>query len=91
MNKAQLIDTVATNTKLTKADVNRTIDSVLETITKALKRGDNVNLVGFGNFKIVKRAGRTGRNPKTGEQVKIAPKKVAKFKPGQDLAAAVKR
>lgn len=91
MNKAQLIENVAFNTKQTKADVGRVIDSTLETITKTLKRGDSVLLVGFGNFKITKRQGRMGRNPKTGEQVKIATKKVVKFKAGQDLAAAVKR
>ncbi len=91
MNRAQLIEIVASNSKLTKIDVNRVLDATLTAITKSLKKGDRVNLVGFGVFKINKRAGRIGRNPKTGVEVKIAPKRVVKFKPGLDLAEAVKK
>ncbi len=91
MNRAELIDAVSNSTNSTKIDVARMLDATLATMTKSLKKGERVNLVGFGVFKITKRVARTGRNPRTGEEVKIAAKKVVKFKPGLDLAAAVKK
>ncbi|MBI5540248.1 MAG: HU family DNA-binding protein [Bacteroidia bacterium] len=90
MNKAELIDAVAKESKLTKVDSGKAIDAIVATITKALKKGDRVALVGFGSFSVAKRAARNGRNPQTGKAIKIAAKKVAKFKAGEGLAKAVK-
>ena len=90
MNKAQLVDSIATEAKITKADAQRALDSFIGAATKALKKGDRVALVGFGTFSVAKRAARVGRNPQTGKEIKIAAKKVAKFKAGSDLAAKVK-
>ena len=79
MNKAELIDAMASESKLTKADAGRALDAFVNATTKALKKGDRVALVGFGSFSVAKRAARTGRNPQTGKAIKIAAKKVAKF------------
>ncbi|MFN8206563.1 MAG: HU family DNA-binding protein [Bacteroidales bacterium] len=91
MNKAQLIDAIAADAKLTKADANKALDAFVKATTVALKKGDRVALVGFGSFSVVKRNARTGRNPQTGKEIKIAAKKVVKFKAGAELAAAVKK
>lgn len=91
MNKAQLIDSVATEAKISKTDAQRAIDSTLDSITKALKKGERVALVGFGSFSVTKRAARTGRNPQTGKEIKIAAKKVAKFKAGIELSSEVNK
>lgn len=91
MNKAELIDSIASSAKLSKADAGRALDATVEAITKSLKKGSNVSLVGFGTFKVTKRAARTGRNPQTGKEIKIAAKKVAKFKAGAELAKAVNK
>jgi DNA-binding protein HU-beta len=85
MNKAELIEAIATSSKLSKADAGRALDAMVEAVTKSLKKGDRVSLVGFGSFSVAKRAARTGRNPQTGKAIKIAAKKVAKFKAGTDL------
>lgn len=90
MNKAQLIDAVAKEAKLTKVDACKALDATISAITKSMKKGEGVILVGFGSFSIAKRAARTGRNPQTGKPIKIAAKKVAKFKAGAALAKAVK-
>jgi len=90
MNKAQLIDAIAKDAKITKADAGKVLNATTTSITKALKKGDRVALVGFGSFSIAKRAARNGRNPQTGKAIKIAAKKVAKFKAGAELAKAVK-
>jgi DNA-binding protein HU-beta len=90
MNKAELIDGIATETKMTKADAQRAVDGLIESSTKALKKGEKITLVGFGSFSVVKRAARNGRNPQTGKAIKIAAKKVVKFKAGAELAAKVK-
>ena len=90
MNKAQLVDAIASEAKLSKADAARALDGFVNATTKALKKGDRVALVGFGSFSVAKRAARTGRNPQTGKAIKIAAKKVAKFKAGADLAAKVR-
>ena len=71
MNKAELIDAVADSADLSKASAGRALDAAIEAITKALKKGDTVTLVGFGTFSVRKRAARTGRNPRTGEEIKI--------------------
>ena len=90
MNKADLIDAIASEAKITKADANRALDSFMNATTKSLKKGDRVALVGFGTFSVAKRAARNGRNPQTGKPIKIAAKKVAKFKAGAELASRVK-
>jgi DNA-binding protein HU-beta len=85
VNKAELIDVIAVNADLSKADATRAIESVLDTITNALKAGDTVNLVGFGSFAVKARAARTGRNPQTGAAINIAASKAPVFKPGKAL------
>ncbi|MEY4643051.1 MAG: hypothetical protein RLZZ227_3045 [Pseudomonadota bacterium] len=89
MNKAELIDVVAVSADLSKADATRAIESVLDTITNALKAGDTVSLVGFGSFVVKARAARTGRNPQTGAAINIAASKVPGFKPGKALKDTV--
>ena len=90
MNKAQLIDAIAKEAKLTKVDAGKALDATTNAITKSLKKGDRVALVGFGSFSIAKRAARTGRNPKTKATIKIAAKQVVKFKAGAELTKKVK-
>ena len=90
MNKAELIDAIASSSKLTKADSGRALDAFISTTSKALKKGEKVILVGFGAFSVAKRAARKGRNPQTGKVINIAAKKVAKFKAGAELKSAVK-
>ena len=89
-NKAQLIDTVATKTGLTKKDATSAVDAVLETIQDLLKKGEKVQLIGFGNFEVRERAARKGRNPQTGAEIQIPASKVPAFKPGKALKDAVK-
>jgi DNA-binding protein HU-beta len=90
MNKAELVNAIASEAKLTKADAQRALDGFIMATSKSLKKGDRVALVGFGSFSIAKRAARTGRNPQTGKAIKIAAKKVVKFKAGAELATKVK-
>ena len=90
MNKGELIDAIASGAKLTKADAGRALDATIEAVEKALKKGDRVALVGFGSFSVAKRAARKGINPKTKQPIKIAAKKVVKFKAGSELAKKVK-
>jgi DNA-binding protein HU-beta len=85
MNKAELIDAIADSADLSKASAGRALDAAIGTITKALKKGDTVTLVGFGTFSVRKRAARTGRNPRTGEEIKIKASKVPGFKAGKAL------
>jgi len=89
MNKAQLIDAIAAEANLTKADAKRALDAFVTTTTDALKNGDRVALVGFGSFSVSERNARTGRNPQTGAPITISAKKVVKFKAGSELADAV--
>jgi DNA-binding protein HU-beta len=89
MNKAELIDAVAAESGLSKAEAKRALDSTIDVMSKSLKKGDRVALVGFGSFSISKRAARKGRNPQTGKEIKIAAKKVVKFKAGAELAEKV--
>ena len=86
MNKAELIAKIAEDAELTKSQVNTVLDSFVTTVTKTLKSGDKVTLVGFGTFSVSKRNARTGRNPQTGEAIKIKAKKVARFKAGKELS-----
>jgi DNA-binding protein HU-beta len=91
MNKAELIDAISAEAKLSKADSQKALDAFVTATTKALKKGDRVALVGFGSFSITKRAARNGRNPQTGKTIKIAAKKVAKFKAGAELSKTVNK
>ena len=90
MNKAQLIDAMAADANLTKADAKKALDAFINSTSGALKSGDRVALVGFGSFSISERSARIGRNPRTGKEIKIAAKKVVKFKAGSELADKVK-
>ena len=90
MNKAELIEAMAGEAKMTKADARKALDAFIASTTKTLKKGERVALVGFGKFGIAKRQARKGRNPQTGKEIKIAAKKVVKFKAGSDLASKVK-
>lgn len=90
MNKGDLIDAISSEAKITKADAQRALDAFLMVTSKSLKKGEKVTLVGFGTFSVAKRAARTGRNPQTGKEIKIAAKKVAKFKAGSELAQKVR-
>ena len=85
MNKADLIDSVASATGLGKAEADSAVESVLDVISAALQRGESVSLVGFGIFSVSERAGRIGRNPRTGESITIAPSRAPKFKAGKGL------
>jgi DNA-binding protein HU-beta len=91
MNKAELIDAIADSAELTKADATRALDATIESIQKALKKGDRIGLVGFGSFSVSKRAARIGRNPQTGKEIKIAAKKVVKFKAGSELSGSINK
>ena len=75
---------------MNKTDTEKALNAMIEAITGSLAKGDSVTLIGFGTFSVSERAARTGRNPSTGKEIKIAAKKVAKFKPGKTLAEAVK-
>jgi DNA-binding protein HU-beta len=90
MNKAELIDAMAKETGLTKADSKKALEAFISSTMKALKKSDRVALVGFGSFSVAKRAARKGRNPQTGKEIKIAAKKVVRFKAGADLSNTVK-
>ena len=89
MNKADLIDAIASAADINKSDAGRALDAFIDTVTEALSRGDQVSLVGFGTFAVKHRAGRDGRNPRTGETIKIAPSSVPGFKAGKALKDAV--
>jgi DNA-binding protein HU-beta len=89
MNKAELIDSIAAEAKLTKADAKRALDAFIGATAKALKKGESLVLIGFGTFKVVQRAARNGRNPQTGKAIKIKAKKVVKFKAGADLSKKI--
>lgn len=89
MNKAELIEALAAKTELSKAAAGRTLDALVEIITAAVAKKEDVQLIGFGTFKAAKRAARTGKNPRTGEALKIAATTVPKFTPGAAFKAAV--
>lgn len=87
MNKAELIAKISEDAGITKTQANATLDSFIEAVTKTLKGGNKVTLVGFGTFSVSKRAARNGRNPQTGAVIKIKAKKVARFKAGKELSS----
>ena len=89
MNKADLVNSIAESTGLTKSKSTEVVDTIVESITKTLKKGDKVTLVGFGTFSTSKRKARKGRNPKTGAVINIAAKTVARFKAGSELSKSV--
>jgi DNA-binding protein HU-beta len=90
MTKADLIGKVATKAGLTKAEAAKALDSTVEAIKEALKKGEKVTLVGFGSFYVTKRKARKGRNPRTGQEIKIPATKIPKFSAGKSLKDAVK-
>lgn len=90
MNKAELVEAMASEAGLSKADAKKALDAFINTTTKALKKADRVALVGFGSFSVSTRAARKGRNPQTGKEINIKAKKVVKFKAGADLQSKVK-
>jgi len=89
VNKSELIDIVAAKADISKSTAGDALDAVIEGITDALKSGDSVTFVGFGTFSVSERAARDGRNPRTGETIKIAASKLAKFKAGKALKDAL--
>ena len=91
MNKTELIEAVVAKAGLTKKDADAAVKATFEAITEAMAKGDKVALVGFGNFEVRDRAERTGKNPQTGEEVKIAACKVPAFKAGKALKDAVNK
>lgn len=90
MNKAELVEAMAADAGLSKADAKRALDAFISSTTKALKKGNRVALVGFGSFSVTDRAARKGRNPQTGKEIQIKAKKVVKFKAGADLSDKIK-
>jgi DNA-binding protein HU-beta len=86
MNREQLIDKIAGDAKITKVSARAALESVIDAVKKAVKKGDRVGLVGFGTFMMGKRKARIGRNPQTGKEIKILAKKVVRFKAGKEFA-----
>jgi len=91
MNKGELINLIAKDAGLTKVQAGAALDAVIDGVTATLKKGDKVTLVGFGTFSTSKRAARKGRNPQTGNEIKIAAKTVARFKAGKELSDKVNK
>ncbi len=89
MNKGEFVDAVAAKGEMTKADAAAAVDAVLDSVTDAMQKGDQVTLVGFGTFLVRKREARTGRNPRTGEPLQIKASNVPSFKAGKALKDAV--
>ncbi len=89
MNKAELIEAVAEQTDMSKADAGRAVEAIVTTITDAMTKQDDVSLIGFGTFTVRERAARSGRNPQTGETIQIKAAKVPAFKAGKALKDAV--
>ena len=87
MTKAELVSKLAEDAGITKVQATAALDSFIEGVTKTLKSGDKLTLVGFGTFSVSKRAARNGRNPQTGETIKIKARKVARFKAGKELTS----
>ena len=89
MNKTELIDTIAEAADLSKADAGKALQGFMDAVTKTLSKGEKLSLIGFGTFSVTERSARSCRNPQTGKKMDIPAKKVAKFKPGKQLAEAV--
>lgn len=90
MNKAELVEHIASSADLSKAAAARALEATIQAISTTLKKGGTVSLVGFGSFSVTKRAARTGRNPRTGAAIKIKAAKIPKFRPGKALKDAIK-
>lgn len=90
MNKTDLVNAVSDNADLTKKESGAAVDAVFNTIQESLKKGEKVQLIGFGNFEVRERSARKGRNPQSGEEIEIAASKVPAFKAGKALKDAVK-
>ena len=91
MNKAMLIDKIATDAEITKSAAAAAVDSLIDGVTGSLKKGQRVTLVGFGTWSVSKRKARTGRNPQTGASIKIKAKKSVRFKPGKTLDSTLNK
>jgi DNA-binding protein HU-beta len=91
MTKAELIDKIAKDSKVSKAVAGNALTSFIDGVSKALAKGDSVTLVGFGTFSVSRRAARKGRNPQTGSEIRIAAAKVPRFRPGKNLKDMVNR
>ena len=89
MNKSELVDAMAADAGISKAAAKKALDSMMGNVKKSLKKGGRVSLVGFGSWSVSKRAARDGRNPQTGKKIRIAAKKVVKFKAGAELKNSV--
>ncbi|PWW49014.1 HU family DNA-binding protein [Melaminivora alkalimesophila] len=89
MNKTELIEHIATHADISKAAATRALESTIDAVKQTLKKGGTVSLVGFGTFSVGQRGARTGRNPRTGDTIKIKAAKVPKFRPGKALKDAV--
>lgn len=89
MNKSELIDAIASDAEITKGAAKKALESFLSNVSKTLKQGGKVTLVGFGTFSVAQRKAREGINPKTQKKIKIPAKKIAKFKPGSELSSVV--
>ena len=87
MTKAELVAAMAKEAGVSKAVAGKTLEVFMNTVADELKKNNKIGLVGFGTFSVVKRKARTGRNPRTGQEIKIKAKKAIKFKPGKNLAA----
>jgi DNA-binding protein HU-beta len=90
MNKAEIVARIAKDSGLTKTDAGKCVDALVDNITKTLKKGEKVTLVGFGTFAVGRRRARTGRNPQTGAAIKIAARRVPRFSAGKELKDAVR-
>ena len=90
MNKNELIDQIAESADISKKEAGDALQGFMDAVTNTMKKGDKLSLIGFGTFSVSERSARTGRNPQTGKEMKIAAKKVVKFKAGSKLAEAVK-
>lgn len=90
VNKSELVDKVAEKADLSKASAGRAVDAIVESVAEALQDGDSVTLIGFGTFSVRERAGRAGRNPRTGEVLEIQASKTVGFKPGKTLKERLK-
>jgi DNA-binding protein HU-beta len=89
MNKAELVDAIAKEAKISKAQAQEAVDSFVKNVQGVLQKGDRLTLVGFGTFSTSQREARTGRNPQTGKPIKIPAKKIARFTPGKSLKDAI--
>lgn len=90
MNKSEIVEAIAKEAKLSKADSEKALDAFRSVVTKSLKKGSKVSLIGFFSVERIKRGARTARNPRTGKEIRVAAKNVAKFKAGKALNDAIK-